>query len=65
MPDNGATEALLARLSYHASLRASEAARRAANRLPTQRIAKIALLFCLLVSFDTILKHIYISNTFY
>ncbi|XP_026468944.1 solute carrier family 35 member F5-like isoform X3 [Ctenocephalides felis] len=48
MPDNGATEALLARLSYHASLRASEAARRAANRLPTQRIAKIALLFCLL-----------------
>lgn len=49
MPDNGATEALLARLSYHASLRASEAARRAANRLPTQRIAKIALLFCLLV----------------
>ncbi|XP_072387880.1 solute carrier family 35 member F5 [Diabrotica undecimpunctata] len=48
MSESEATEALLARLSYQASLRASEMAKRAANRLPIARVAKIALIFCLL-----------------
>lgn len=52
MSDSDATEALLARLSYQASMRASEMARRAANKLPIVRVAKIALIFCLLVSFS-------------
>ncbi|CAG9863986.1 unnamed protein product [Phyllotreta striolata] len=48
MSESEATEALLARLSYQASLRASEMAKRAASRLPIARVAKIALIFCLL-----------------
>lgn len=48
MSENDATEALLARLSYQASMRASEIAKRAAIRLPVVRVAKIALIFCLL-----------------
>ncbi|CAG9834390.1 unnamed protein product [Diabrotica balteata] len=48
MSESEATEALLARLSYQASVRASEMAKRAANRLPIARVAKIALIFCLL-----------------
>lgn len=53
MSETDATEALLARLSYQASLRAGELAKRAAIKLPIYRVAKIALIFCLLV---TILK---------
>nr|CAD7199872.1 unnamed protein product [Timema douglasi] len=49
MSDTDATEALLARLSYQASLRAGEVARRAASKFPIQTVAKIALMFCLLV----------------
>ncbi|CAG9820957.1 unnamed protein product [Phaedon cochleariae] len=48
MSETEATEALLARLSYQASLRAGELAKRAASKLPILRIAKIALIFCLL-----------------
>ncbi|KAG5885949.1 hypothetical protein JTB14_018403 [Gonioctena quinquepunctata] len=48
MSESEATEALLARLSYQASLRAGEIAKRAASKLPVLRIAKIALIFCLL-----------------
>ncbi|XP_049830918.1 solute carrier family 35 member F5 isoform X1 [Schistocerca gregaria] len=48
MSETDATEALLARLSYQASVRAGEAARRAASKLPLQRVAKVALMFCLL-----------------
>ncbi|XP_074042476.1 solute carrier family 35, member F5 isoform X1 [Leptinotarsa decemlineata] len=48
MSESEATEALLARLSYQASLRAGEIAKRAASKLPAVRIAKIALIFCLL-----------------
>ncbi|CAG2059551.1 unnamed protein product [Timema podura] len=48
MSDTDATEALLARLSYQASLRAGEVARRAASKFPIQTVAKIALMFCLL-----------------
>ncbi|KAF3428309.1 hypothetical protein E2986_05333 [Frieseomelitta varia] len=48
MSESDATEALLARLSYQASLRAGEHARRQANKFSVQKIAKIALMFCLL-----------------
>jgi solute carrier family 35 protein F5 len=48
MSETDATEALLARLSYQASLRAGEMAKRAATKLPIFRVAKISLIFCLL-----------------
>lgn len=50
MSDAEATEALLARLSYQASVRIGEIARRAATKLPVIHVAKIAFIFCLLVS---------------
>jgi solute carrier family 35 protein F5 len=49
MSDFDATDALLARLSYQASIRAGHLAKRAANRLSIEHVAKIALTFCLLV----------------
>ena len=49
MSEEGAMEALLARLSYQATVRAGEAAKRAANRFPIRRVAKIAFFFCILV----------------
>lgn len=54
MSESDATEALLARLSYQASLRAGEHARRQANKFSVQKIAKIALMFCLLVGINLI-----------
>lgn len=48
MSETEATEALLARLSYQASLRAGEYAKRVASKLPVMKVAKIALIFCLL-----------------
>ena len=51
MSETDATEALLARLSYHASMRAGEVARRAASKIPIQKVAKISLMFCILVSY--------------
>lgn len=51
MSEMEATEALLARLSYQASVRAGELAKRAAIKLPMMKVAKIAFIFCLLVSF--------------
>lgn len=50
MSDTNATDALLARLSYQASVRVGELARRAATKLPVVQVAKIAFIFCLLVS---------------
>ncbi|XP_014489481.1 PREDICTED: solute carrier family 35 member F5 isoform X2 [Dinoponera quadriceps] len=47
MSESDATEALLARLSYQASVRAGEHARRQANKFSVQKVAKIALMFCL------------------
>lgn len=55
MSETDATEALLARLSYQASLRAGEHARRQANKFSVQKVAKIALMFCLLVSNNLII----------
>lgn len=51
MSDTDATEALLARLSYQASIRAGEVARRAASKFSMQKVAKISLMFCILVSY--------------
>ncbi|PNF40267.1 Solute carrier family 35 member F5 [Cryptotermes secundus] len=48
MSETDATEALLARLSYQASVRAGEVARRAASKFPIQKVAKISLMFCIL-----------------
>lgn len=50
-----AADALLARLSYQASLRANEVAKRAAIKLPVYQVSRIAVIFCLVVS-------IYISS---
>lgn len=49
MSDADATEALLARLSYQASVRAGEVARKSAYKFPMNTVAKIALSFCFLV----------------
>lgn len=49
MSENDATEALLSRLSYQASVRAGEQAKRQANKFSIQKIAKIAFGFCFLV----------------
>ncbi|XP_058796700.1 solute carrier family 35 member F5 [Phymastichus coffea] len=46
MSESDATEALLARLSYQASVRAGEHARKQANKFPVHKVAKIALSFC-------------------
>ncbi|KAK0178197.1 hypothetical protein PV328_002171 [Microctonus aethiopoides] len=45
MSENDATEALLARLGYQASIRAGEHARRQAHKFSIQQIAKFALVF--------------------
>lgn len=50
MSENDATEALLARLGYQASIRAGEHARRQAHKFSIQQIAKFALVFGFLVS---------------
>lgn len=50
MSEIDATEALLARLSYQASLRAGEIAKNEAVKLPVLKVANVALVFCLLVS---------------
>lgn len=47
-----AEEALIARLSYSASLRAEESRLRAMSKLTVKQVAKLALLFCLLVRFS-------------
>ncbi|XP_015126740.1 solute carrier family 35 member F5 [Diachasma alloeum] len=49
MSESDATEALLARLSYQASVRAGEHARRQAHKFSVQKVAKIALMFCFLL----------------
>ncbi|XP_054278091.1 solute carrier family 35 member F5 [Macrosteles quadrilineatus] len=48
MSETDATEALLARLSYSASLRATEMYRRAANKLDIEQVCKVASMFCIL-----------------
>lgn len=50
MSNADATEALLARLSYQASVKAGEVARKSAYKYPINEVAKIALMFCFLVS---------------
>ncbi|XP_022246997.1 solute carrier family 35 member F5-like [Limulus polyphemus] len=47
LSDAQADDALLARLSYMASVRAQEAALREATKLSVKQVAKVALLFCI------------------
>ncbi|XP_044577080.1 solute carrier family 35 member F5 [Cotesia glomerata] len=49
MSEGDAIEALLARLSYPASIRAGEHARRQAHKFSIPKVAKIALIFCLIL----------------
>ncbi|XP_065341709.1 solute carrier family 35 member F5 isoform X2 [Cloeon dipterum] len=48
MSEEEATAALMARLSYTASVRADQIARRAANKLPVSKVAWLAFTFCVL-----------------
>lgn len=65
MSDADATEALLARLSYQASIRAGEVARKTANKFPIHVVAKIAVMFCFLVSIDFFFYHLIFMNHFF
>lgn len=50
MSESEAAEALLARLSYQASVRMGEMAKRAATKLAIYKVAHISFIFCFLVS---------------
>lgn len=49
MSESEAAEALLARLSYQASVRVGELAKRAATKLAIYKVAHISFVFCFLV----------------
>ncbi|KAF7993823.1 hypothetical protein HCN44_011092 [Aphidius gifuensis] len=49
MSESDATEALLARLSYQATIRADEYARKQAHKFTIKKIAKISFIYCLLL----------------
>lgn len=49
MSESEAAEALLARLSYQASVRMGELAKRAATKLAIYKVAHISMIFCFLV----------------
>ncbi|KFM59875.1 Solute carrier family 35 member F5, partial [Stegodyphus mimosarum] len=63
LSESQADDALLARLSYAASLRAQESAFRAANKLPMKQVARIALLFCILWFLGNLSYQEALSNT--
>lgn len=63
LSDSQADDALLARLSYAASLRAQENALKAANKLSVKQVARIALLFCILWFVGNLSYQEAISNT--
>ncbi|XP_014205867.1 solute carrier family 35 member F5 [Copidosoma floridanum] len=63
MSENDATEALLARLSYQASVRAGERAKRQANKFSIQKVVKIALMFCFLWFIGTYTYQMSLSQT--
>ena len=48
--DNHAEEALIARLSYPAAIRAEELRLRALSKFTVKQVAKIGFVFCFLVS---------------
>lgn len=56
MSDADATEALLARLSYQASLRVGEFTKRATAKLPILKVAKLSSIFCILVRKEYVYK---------
>ena len=51
LTDEHAEDALLSRLSYQAYMRAEEERQRLSNRLSIRQVVKLAIFFCLLVSF--------------
>ncbi|XP_023288964.1 solute carrier family 35 member F5 isoform X2 [Orussus abietinus] len=63
MSESNATDALLARLSYQASIRADEHAKRQANKFSIQKVAKIALVFCLLWFMANYMYQLSLSQT--
>ncbi|GFT94442.1 solute carrier family 35 member F5 [Nephila pilipes] len=63
LSESQADDALLARLSYSASLRAQENALKAANKLPMKQVARIALLFCVLWFLGNLSYQEALSNT--
>ncbi|KAG8178495.1 hypothetical protein JTE90_023423 [Oedothorax gibbosus] len=63
LSESQADDALLARLSYSASLRAQESALKAANKLPMKQVARIALLFCVLWFLGNLSYQEALSNT--
>ncbi|XP_054708553.1 solute carrier family 35 member F5-like [Uloborus diversus] len=63
LSESQADDALLARLSYAASLRAQETALKAANKLPMKQVAHVALLFCILWFLGNLSYQEALSNT--
>ncbi|KAL3286087.1 hypothetical protein HHI36_000600 [Cryptolaemus montrouzieri] len=63
MSESEAAEALLARLSYQASLRAGELAQRAAAKFTVLEVARIAFMFCLLWFMGNYLYQLALSKT--
>lgn len=53
-----AEDALIARLSYSASLRAEESRLRAMSKLSVKQVAKLSLLFCVLVRLHATLSYV-------
>lgn len=63
MSESEAAEALLARLSYQASVRAGEIARKAATKLPIYKVARIAFIFCILWFFANYTYQLALAKT--
>ncbi|KAF5272416.1 hypothetical protein FQA39_LY07884 [Lamprigera yunnana] len=63
MSESEAAEALLARLSYQASIRASEIARKAATKLPIYKVARVAFIFCILWFFANYTYQLALAKT--
>lgn len=63
--DSQADDAVLARLSYTASLRAHELAQRLANKLTVKQVAKIAAAFSGLVCFVEDISHSFCLDTMF
>ncbi|KAF5308142.1 hypothetical protein FQR65_LT06321 [Abscondita terminalis] len=63
MSESEAAEALLARLSYQASVRAGELARKAATKLPIYKVARVAFIFCILWFFANYTYQLALAKT--
>ncbi|XP_013416447.1 solute carrier family 35 member F5 [Lingula anatina] len=63
LPDHHAEDAVLARLSYAASIRAEEARQRALNRLTIRQVVKLSLIFCIVWFFGNLAYQEALSDT--